>query len=35
MENGQKMITGDMGEVYKYGPMEVNMKDIGKMIKQM
>ena len=35
MENGQKMIIEDMVVVYKYGQMEVNMKDIGKMIKQM
>ena len=34
MENGQKMITGDMGKVSKYGPMEINMKDIGRMIKK-
>ena len=35
MVNGLKKIIGDMGEEYKYGLMEVNMKDIGKMIKQM
>ena len=35
MVNGQKKIIEDMGEEYKYGQMEVNMKDIGKMIKQM
>ena len=35
MVNGQKMIIGDMEGVSKYGLMEVNMKDIGKIIKQM
>ena len=35
MVNGQKKIIEDMEEEYKYGQMEVNMKDIGKMIKQM
>ena len=34
MVNGQRMIIGDMVEVYKYGQMEVNMKVIGRMIKQ-
>ena len=33
-ENGMIKIK-DMEEVYKFGQMEVNMKDIGKMIKQM
>lgn len=33
-ENGMIKIN-DMEEVYKFGQMEVNMKVIGKMIKQM
>jgi hypothetical protein len=33
-ENGMIKIK-DMEEVYKFGQMEVNMKVIGKMIKQM
>ena len=33
-ENGTIKIK-DMEEVYKFGQMEVNMKVIGKMIKQM
>ena len=33
--NGKKMEIKDMEEVYKYGQMEVDMKDIGKKIKQM
>ena len=35
MENGKKMEQKDMVEEYKYGQMEVGMKDIGKKIKQM
>ena len=35
MVNGQKIIVKGMEEAYKYGQMEANMKDIGKMIKQM
>ena len=35
MENGKKMVIKDMEEEYKYGQMEVDMKDIGKMIRQM
>ena len=35
MANGKKMEIKDMAEEYKYGQMEVDMKDIGKMIKQM
>ena len=35
MENGKKMEQKDMVEEYKYGQMEVDMKDIGKKIKQM
>jgi len=35
MENGKKMETKDMEEVFKYGQMVVDMKDIGKKIKQM
>jgi hypothetical protein len=35
MANGKKMEIKDMDEEYKYGQMEVDMKDIGKMIKQM
>ena len=35
LANGKKMIIGDMGEVSKYGLMELNMKDIGRMIKKM
>ena len=35
MENGKKMEIEDMGEVFKYGQMVVDMKDIGKKIKQM
>ena len=34
-ENGRKMATGDTAEVYNYGPMVVNTKDIGKETKQM
>ena len=34
-ENGKKMVIKDMDVVYKYGPMEVDMKDIGRKIKQM
>ena len=35
MVNGKKMEIKDMVEVYKSGQMVVNMKDIGKKIKQM
>ena len=35
MENGKKMEIKDMEEVFKYGPMVVDMKDIGKKIKPM
>ena len=35
MVNGRKMEIKDMEEVFKYGQMEVDMKDIGKKIKQM
>ncbi len=35
MENGKKIVIKDMGVVYKYGQMEVDMKDIGRKIKQM
>ena len=35
MENGKKMEIEDMEEVFKYGQMVVDMKDIGKKIKQM
>ena len=35
MENGKKMEIEDMEEVFKYGQMVVDMKDIGKMIRQM
>ena len=35
MENGKKMEIKDMEEVFKYGQMVVDMKDIGKKIKQM
>ena len=35
MENEKKMEQKDMVEEYKYGQMEVDMKDIGKKIKQM
>jgi hypothetical protein len=35
MENGKKMEIKDMEEEYKFGQMEVDMKDIGKMIRQM
>ena len=35
MVNGKKMEIKDMEEVYKYGQMVVNMKDIGKKIKLM
>ena len=35
MENGKKMETKDMEEVFKYGQMVVDMKDIGKRIKLM
>ena len=34
MENGKKMVIEGMEEVYKYGLMEVDMKDIGLKIKQ-
>ena len=34
-ENGKKMVLKGMVVVYKYGPMEVDMKDIGKKIKPM
>ena len=35
MENGKKMEIKGMEEVFKYGQMVVDMKDIGKKIKQM
>ena len=35
MENGKKMVIKDMEEEFKYGQMEVDMKVIGKRIKQM
>jgi hypothetical protein len=35
MENGKKMEIEDMEEEFKYGQMVVDMKDIGKKIKQM
>ena len=35
MENGRKMVIKGMEEEYKFGQMEVDMKDIGKKIKQM
>ena len=35
MVNGRKITIKGMEEEYKFGQMEVNMKDIGKMIKQM
>ena len=35
MENGKKMEIKDMEEAYKSGQMAVDMKDIGKKIKQM
>ena len=35
MENGKKMGIEDMEEVFKYGQMVVDMKDIGKKIKLM
>ena len=35
MENGKKMEIKDMEEVYNYGQMVVDMKDIGKKIKPM
>ena len=35
MENGKKMEIEDMEEVFKYGQMVADMKDIGKKIKQM
>ena len=35
MENEKKMEQKDMVEEYKYGKMEVDMKDIEKKIKQM
>ena len=35
MVNGKKMEIKDMEGVFKYGQMEVDMKDIGKKIKQM
>jgi len=35
MENGKKKVIKDMEEEYKFGQMEVDMKDIGKKIKQM
>ena len=35
MANGKKMEIKDMAEEYKSGQMEVVMKAIGKMIKQM
>jgi hypothetical protein len=34
MENGIKKIIKDTEEEFKYGMMEVNMRVIGKMIKQ-
>ena len=34
MVNGKKMEIKDMGEEFKFGQMEVGMKDIGLMIKQ-
>ena len=33
--NGKQTEIKDMEEVYKYGLMVVDMKDIGKKIKQM
>ena len=35
MENGKKMEIKGMEEVFKYGQMVVDMKDIGKKIKLM
>jgi len=35
MENGKRMEIKGMEEEYKYGQMEVDMKVIGKKIKQM
>ena len=35
MENGKKKVIKDMEEEYKFGQMEVDMKAIGKRIKQM
>ena len=34
MENGKKKVRKDMEEEYKFGQMEVDMKVIGKKIKQ-
>ena len=34
LENGKKMKIKDMEEEYKFGQMEVDMKDIGLKIKQ-
>ena len=34
MENGKKMVIEDMEEVYRYGLMAADMKDIGLKIKQ-
>ena len=34
MENGIKKIIKDMEEEFKFGLMEANTKDIGRMIKQ-
>ena len=35
MANGKKTVIKDMDEVFKSGLMEVDMKVIGKKIKQM
>ena len=35
MANGKKMVIKDTEEVFKSGLMEVDMKAIGKKIKQM
>ena len=35
MENGKKKVIKDMEEEFKFGQMEVDMKVIGKKIKQM
>jgi hypothetical protein len=34
MGNGKKMVIEGMEEVYRYGPMVADMKDIGLKIKQ-